>query len=41
VVNFMGPLDLIGKIVWVKIKEGLPNCLRGELLLEEKEVLYA
>ncbi len=41
VVNFMGPLDLIGKIVWVKVKEGLPNCLRGELLLEEKEVLYA
>jgi len=41
VVNFMGPLDFIGKIVWVKIKEGLPNCLRGELILEEKEVLYA
>jgi tRNA-2-methylthio-N6-dimethylallyladenosine synthase len=41
VVVFQGPIGLIGKTVWVKIKEGLPNCLRGELHLEKKEVLYA
>jgi len=41
VVIFQGPIGLIGKTVWVKIKEGLPNCLRGELHLEKKEVLYA
>jgi tRNA-2-methylthio-N6-dimethylallyladenosine synthase len=41
VVIFQGPIGLIGKTVWVKIKEGLPNCLRGELHLGKKEVLYA
>lgn len=42
VVNFQGPPDLIGKLVWVKIKEGLQNSLRGEFCpLEEREAVYA
>ncbi len=32
IVNFRGNKDLIGKIVEVRIKEGLPNSLRGELV---------
>ncbi len=32
ITNFAGKQELIGKIVNVKIKEGLPNSLRGELI---------
>ena len=32
VVNFSGEKDLIGKFVSVKIKEALPNSMRGELV---------
>lgn len=32
IVNFEGEKDLIGTIVGVRIKEGLPNSLRGELV---------
>lgn len=31
IVNFMGTPDLIGKMVSIKIKEALPNSLRGEI----------
>ncbi len=31
VVNFSGPMDLIGQFVSVRITEALPNSLRGEL----------
>ena len=32
ITNFAGKQELIGKIVNVKIKEGLPNSLRGDLI---------
>lgn len=42
VVNFGGPEGLIGELVYVKIREGLQNSLRGELCpLEEKEAVCA
>ncbi len=41
VVNFVGPRDLMGKIVWVRITEGLQNSLRGELPWEAKEAVCA
>lgn len=30
-VNFPGPPELLGMLAQVKVTEGLPNCLRGEL----------
>jgi tRNA-2-methylthio-N6-dimethylallyladenosine synthase len=32
VVNFAGPMELIGQFVEVRITEALPNSLRGEWL---------
>jgi tRNA-2-methylthio-N6-dimethylallyladenosine synthase len=37
VVNFDGPIDLIGQFVDVRITEALPNSLRGEWLSPRKE----
>ncbi|MBP9723065.1 MAG: tRNA (N6-isopentenyl adenosine(37)-C2)-methylthiotransferase MiaB [Gammaproteobacteria bacterium] len=31
IVNFVGPVELIGQFVKIKITENLPNCLKGQL----------
>jgi len=38
VVNFAGSVELIGEFVDVKITQALPNSLRGEMLVENKDV---
>lgn len=38
VVNFDGPLNLLGEFVHIEISEALPNSLRGRLLLEDATV---
>ena len=36
VVNFKGPVDLIGGFVDVRVTEALPNSLRGKLIWEHE-----
>ncbi|KTF14736.1 tRNA (N6-isopentenyl adenosine(37)-C2)-methylthiotransferase MiaB [Pseudoalteromonas sp. H105] len=38
VVNFVGPRDVIGQFVDVRITEALPNSLRGDLIRTEAEM---
>ena len=38
VVNFVGPRDVIGQFVDVRITEALPNSLRGDLIRTESEM---